>query len=135
MFLGIADYITDILVAFALAAEDDTSWWLTLTIIFVIVPLVIVNMFSIFWFHQDHLKLRKHKKKKKHQSSDMATTTTVTNHNMEEIEHPIGVIFKPSRHSFSDNERNAIIASHIVGLGPILRYKCYVMETRKFSSK
>jgi hypothetical protein len=119
MLLGIADYITDILVAFALAAEDDTSWWLTLTIIFVIVPLVLVNMFSIFWFHQDHLKFRKHKKKKKHQSSEIATT--VTNPIIEEIQHPIGAIFKPSSHSFSDNERNTIIASHIVGLGPILR--------------
>ena len=118
MFLGIADYITDILVAFALASEDDTSWWLTLTIIFVIVPLVIVNMFSIFWFHQDHLKFRKNKKKKKHQSSELAVTNPI----IEEMEQPIGVIFKPSNHSFSDNERNAIIASHVVGLGPILRY-------------
>ena len=118
MFLGIADYITDILVAVALSFEADTDWWLTLTLIFVIVPLAIVNMFSIFWFHQDHLKFRKHKNKKKHDSSQIATT--ITNPIIEE--QPVGVIFKPDSHTFSDNERNAIITSHVVGLGPILRY-------------
>ena len=120
MFLGIADYVTDILVAIALSLEDDTDWWFTLTLIFVIVPLMIINTFSIFWFHQDHLKFRKHKKKqkkKKNERRQSATANTVS----EVIDRPVGSIFKPASHSFSDNERKVIITSHLAGLGPILR--------------
>ena len=121
LFLGILNYITDILVAIALANEDDTDWWLTLTLIFVIVPLMIVNSFSIFWFHQDHLKFRKYKKKKKdtNGASKIATDNKTIS---EEVRHPVGAIFKPASHAFSEKERKVIISSHVLGLGPILRY-------------
>ena len=118
MILGIADYISDILVAVALSAEKESDWWLTLTLIFVIVPLIIVNMFSIFWFHQDHVKVRKHRKKHKTSATTNTSTTTIS----ENLERPKGGIFRPLNHSFSEKERKVIIASHIVGLGPILRY-------------
>ena len=108
MVLGIADYVTDIMVAAALSKEEGTGWWFTLTLIFAIVPLIIVNVFSIFWFHQDHIKFRKHQMKK-------------TIINGEDLERPKGGIFRPRSHSFSDKERKVIIASHVVGFGPILR--------------
>ena len=123
MFLSVADYGTDILVAIQLSNEQDTEWWFTLTLIFVIVPLVIVNMFSIFWFHQDHLEFRKHKKKKNkavnHNDGDVQEETNNVIH--DDVEHPLGAIFKPLTHSFSDNERKIIIVSHLATLGPILR--------------
>lgn len=123
MFLSVADYETDILVAIQLSNEQDTEWWFTLTLIFVIVPLIIVNVFSIFWFHQDHLKFRKHKKKKnkKRKNEDRGTQEETNNNVHEDVEHPLGAIFKPLSHSFSDNERKIIIFSHLATLGPILR--------------
>ena len=120
MFLSVADYGTDILVAIQLSNEQNTEWWFTLTLIFVIVPLVIVNIFSIFWFHQDHLKFRKHKKKKNKKGNiqEIQEEESIV---QDDVEHPLGAIFKPLTHSFSDNERKIIIASHLLTLGPILR--------------
>ena len=121
MLLSITNYGTDILVAIQLYLDpENTEWWFTLTLIFVIVPLVIVNMFSIFWFHQDHLKFREHKKKKNKKGSHEVIEEK-ENIIYEETEHPLGAIFKPLSHSFSNNERKIIIVSHLLTLGPILR--------------
>ena len=103
ILLGIANYFSDILVAIALATEKESDWWFILTVIFVTVPLIIVNLFSIFWFHQDHIKFRKY---------DKNLTT----------ERPKGGVFLPPKHSFTEIERKMIIVSHILGLGQILRY-------------
>ena len=54
VFLYALDYSSDILVAVGLSREDDTAWWFTLTVVLVVIPLVLVNLFSIVWFHQDH---------------------------------------------------------------------------------
>ena len=121
MLLSITNYGTDILVAIQLYLDpENTEWWFTLTLIFVIVPLVIVNMFSIFWFHQDHLKFREHKKKKNKKGSHevIEEKQSIV---YDETEHPLGAIFKPLSHSFSNNERKIIIVSHLLTLGPILR--------------
>ena len=101
--LGIGNYVSDILVATALATEGESDWWFILTVIFVIVPLIIVNMFSIFWFHQDHIKFRKY-----------AAKNLIT-------ERPKGGIFLPLTHAFTERERKTIMVSHFFGLGPILR--------------
>ena len=106
MVLGIADYCSDIAVAFALGSDDESSgWWLALTISFSIIPLVLVNIFSIFWFHQDHLRFRKHSNKGAEN----------------ECQNGEGIICRPPSHSFSKNERKVIIVSHLFGFGPILR--------------
>ena len=106
MVLGIADYCSDIAVAIALGSDDESSdWWLALTILFAIIPLVLVNIFSIFWFHQDHLKFRKYS----------------NNITKDECQHGNGIIFQPPSPSFTKNERKVIITTHLFGFGPILR--------------
>jgi membrane protein YdbS with pleckstrin-like domain len=52
LILNLSDYGSDIGVAILLYREENTDWWFRLTLILIIVPLVIVNLFSIFWFHQ-----------------------------------------------------------------------------------
>ena len=124
MLLSILNYVTDVLVAIALSNENDTDWWFTLTLIFVLVPLAIVNMFSIFWFHQDHKKFRKYKKRKNKANDEMRNEniTAIDIANDDATEHPVGSVYKPLSHSFSDKERKIIILSHLAGIGPILRY-------------
>ena len=50
--LNLSDYGSDIAVAVLLSREEDTDWWFALTVTLIFVPLVIVNVFSIFWHHQ-----------------------------------------------------------------------------------
>ena len=52
MILNLSDYGSDIIVAILLYNENDTDWWFALTVLLIIVPLLIVNLFSIFWYHQ-----------------------------------------------------------------------------------
>ena len=52
MILGIVDYVSDIAVAVKLHEEKNTEWWFCLTLILILVPLALVNAFSIFWHHQ-----------------------------------------------------------------------------------
>ena len=50
--LSLSDYGSDIAVAVLLSKEEDTDWWFALTVTLIFVPLIIVNLFSIFWHHQ-----------------------------------------------------------------------------------
>ena len=52
--LSLGDYGSDIVVAVYLKQEQDTDWWFALTLMLILVPLILVNFFSIFWFHQVH---------------------------------------------------------------------------------
>ena len=52
MILEIVDIASDIAVAVKLHQEKNTEWWFRLTLILILVPLVLVNLFSIFWHHQ-----------------------------------------------------------------------------------
>ena len=52
--LDLTDYGTDIMVAYLLRQETSTQWWFYLTLTLILVPLFLVNMYSIFWFWQDH---------------------------------------------------------------------------------
>ena len=49
IILTIANIISDAMVARVLAQE---FWWFTLTLLLILVPLLVINLFSIFWFHQ-----------------------------------------------------------------------------------
>lgn len=53
--LNLSDYGSDIAVAILLRREHDTDWWFSLTVALIILPLFLVNIFSIFWFHQVRL--------------------------------------------------------------------------------
>ena len=50
--LNLSDYGSDIAVAVLLSKEENTDWWFALTLMLILVPLILVNLFSIFWFHQ-----------------------------------------------------------------------------------
>ena len=52
MVLEVVDLFSDIAVAIKLNQEKNTEWWFCLTLILILVPLVLVNMFSLFWHHQ-----------------------------------------------------------------------------------
>ncbi|TRY78533.1 hypothetical protein TCAL_04250 [Tigriopus californicus] len=54
IFFYAFDYGSDIAVAYYLRIEEDTQWWFALTVVFIVLPLALVNIFSIVWFHQDH---------------------------------------------------------------------------------
>ena len=52
MVLNLSDYASDIVVAVLLYNEKDTDWWFALTVLLIFIPLILVNLFSIFWYHQ-----------------------------------------------------------------------------------
>ena len=52
ILLSLSDYGSDIAVAILLSTEEDTDWWFALTLTLILVPLTLVNTFSIFWQHQ-----------------------------------------------------------------------------------
>ena len=52
ILLSLSDYGSDIAVAILLSREEDTDWWFALTLTLILVPLTLVNTFSIFWQHQ-----------------------------------------------------------------------------------
>ena len=52
IILSLSDYGSDIAVAVLLYGEEDTDWWFALTLTLILVPLTLVNIFSIFWHHQ-----------------------------------------------------------------------------------
>ena len=52
--LDLLDYTSDITVANLLYKETSTDWWFNLTLMLILLPLFLVNLFSIFWFWQDH---------------------------------------------------------------------------------
>ena len=55
ILLSLSDYGSDIAVAVLLYGEADTDWWFALTLTLILVPLTLVNTFSIFWHHQVRL--------------------------------------------------------------------------------
>ena len=55
IILSLSDYGSDIAVAVLLYGEEDTDWWFALTLTLILVPLTLVNIFSIFWHHQVRL--------------------------------------------------------------------------------
>ena len=59
----LADVGTDLFVAY-LHFHNGDWWWFSLTLAFVLVPSLIITSFSLAWYHQDHLKRRKHNKDK-----------------------------------------------------------------------
>ena len=58
IILYLVDYVSDIVVAYLLKDEIGPSalYFQTWTIVLIIVPLVIVNIFSVVWYHQDHIE-------------------------------------------------------------------------------
>ena len=53
--LYILDYVMDILVVYWLARETDIAVdWVYLTSAIIVIPLVLVNIFSVVWYHEDH---------------------------------------------------------------------------------
>lgn len=54
LILDLSDYGTDVMVATLLQQETSTQWWFKLTLMLILVPLFLVNLFSLFWFWQDH---------------------------------------------------------------------------------
>jgi len=49
------DYGSDISVAFWLRKEKDSDFFLLCTIVLILLPLAVVNLFSLVWYSQDHL--------------------------------------------------------------------------------
>ena len=89
-----------------LKKEKNTDWWYALTLLLVLLPSLVINLFSIFWFHQDHKKFKKYE-------TTRETSKLVRGH--------------ARRDRFSSKERAVIISFHLVGFGPILR-QVYVLR-------
>jgi len=49
------DYGSDISVAFWLRKEKDSDFFMACTILLIVLPLIVVNLFSLVWYSQDHL--------------------------------------------------------------------------------
>lgn len=58
ILLYLFDYVSDIVVAYLLKEEtgNSTVYFRTWTIVLIVVPLLIVNLFSLVWYHQDHIE-------------------------------------------------------------------------------
>ena len=58
ILLYMFDYVSDIVVAYLLKDETGASisYFRTWTIVLIVAPLVIVNIFSLVWYHQDHIE-------------------------------------------------------------------------------
>ena len=58
ILLYLFDYVSDIVVAYLLEEESGNSviYFQTWTIVLIVVPLLVVNIFSIVWYHQDHIE-------------------------------------------------------------------------------
>ena len=80
VFLYVLDYSSDIVVAVGLSRDDDTEWWFTLTVVLVVIPLVLVNVFSIVWFHQDHQYYGKGANPRKHELTGLERGLLVVGH-------------------------------------------------------
>ena len=53
-------FASDVLVAIDLHRNTNTDWWFSLTVALIVLPALIINLFSAFWFHQDHVKYNRH---------------------------------------------------------------------------
>lgn len=84
------DYGSDIAVAYYL--YDERGWWFAITVCLIVVPLFLVNLFSIFWHHQDHKS-------------------------------NTGRFLYASTSDYSDKERAMLLVTHVLFLGPIVRYR------------
>ena len=112
MVLGLLGLIFDVWVAVDLHQQaGDTTWWFGLTLGLVLVPLFVINLFSAFWFHQDHIKYDRHYQSCRQEEESVYSCTRAA---AESRWHPRG-------EKFSGKERAALIAFHALGLGPILR--------------
>ena len=102
--LTFVDYVSDIVVAVELHREDhDSTWWFGLTCVLIIVPAMTINMFSIFWFYQDHKKFRK------------------ANVGHRQVAHHARKPNRPERTTFSTLERWTLVVSHLFGFGTVMR--------------
>ena len=104
MLLGILGLVFDIWVAVDLRQQTDTTWWFGLTLGLVLLPLVVLNLFSAFWFHQDHVKYDSHYKRR-----------------LEEEEGRGRHHWHPRGKKFSGKERALLVVFHALGIGPVLR--------------
>ena len=112
MVLGLLGLIFDVWVAVDLRQQaGDTTWWFGLTLGLVLVPLFVINLFSAFWFHQDHIKYDRHYKSRQEEESVYSCTRAAAESQQ----------WHPRGEKFSGTERAALVAFHALGLGPILR--------------
>lgn len=50
IFGSFFDHATDIAAAYVLWDEPDSTWWFWLTVILIVVPTILVNAFSLYWY-------------------------------------------------------------------------------------
>ena len=50
IFSAFFDHGSDIATAYVLWDEPDSKWWFSLTVILIVVPTIIVNAFSLYWY-------------------------------------------------------------------------------------
>merc|ERR1712126_91455 len=93
--------------------KEANKWWFGLTLGLVIIPLIIINLFSGFWFHQDHLKLKKYYGS---QQVVRGGFVQIPHHGKRTNQH-----YSPRRDMYSFKERMAILIFHCFGLATIFR--------------
>ena len=91
------DYGSDISVAFWLRKEKDSDFFLLCTIVLILLPLAVVNLFSLVWYSQ------------------VLPSPRTQDH----LVHPSG--FVPRRHVIRPWRRRLLLVAHMVGLGPVVR--------------
>jgi len=126
MVLGLVGVGSEVALAREFVRGQET-WWFGLTLTFVLVPLAIINLFSLFWFHQDHLKLIEYHRCRRSPQVTSRTTAEVTSSSGYERHQRRSRWTKThqqnltSRELFSTKERIAILISHCIGFGIMLR--------------
>ena len=113
ILLYIFDYVMDIMVVYWLHQEekaDENVWtWVVLTLVLIFVPLVVVNVFSIVRYHEDH---------------KVSLTVEMFPNMLLEV-HDGGFCPAPAERSF--REKMILICSHLLLVGPVVR-QCQVLK-------
>ena len=106
------DYGSDISVAFWLRKEKDSDFFMACTILLIVVPLIVVNLFSLVWYSQvsSFIMLLNN------DGPTILIVVAITT--QDHLVHPSG--FVPRRSHLTKWPRRLLLLAHFIGLGPVV---------------
>ena len=103
------DYGSDISVAFWLRKEKDSDFFMACTILLIVLPLIVVNLFSLVWYSQVTID----------------TVPPPPPPQQDHLVHPSG--FVPRRSHLTTWPRRLLLLAHLIGLGPVVKFLYIVL--------